>query len=108
MRSLATASMLLCADLRHAAAAVDLASLVPGGVSLEQQQLDAEAALGTLRCANLLCCNLESSSESRLPRRVCSGCRAVHYCCAASQQQDWPRHRSVCKALAARGPPPNS
>ena len=91
------------ADLHCVAAAVDLASLVPGGASVQQQQqLDADRALGTLRCANLLCCNLEGSSEKQLHRRGCSRCRAVSYCCAACQQQDWPRHCAVCKALASQ------
>ena len=90
------------ADLRFKAAAVDSASLVLGGAALEQQQLDADRALGTLRCANLLCCNLEGSSEKQLHRRGCSRCRVVSYCCAACQQQDWPRHCAVCKALASQ------
>jgi hypothetical protein len=31
---------------------------------------------------------------------VCGGCGLARYCCPQHQQEDWPRHRQVCRRLA--------
>lgn len=33
------------------------------------------------------------------PAQRCSGCKGVYYCGAACQQDDWPSHKTECKAL---------
>jgi hypothetical protein len=53
-----------------------------------------------LRCSNLS----GPSAEGLVAGRkgvVCGGCRVARYCSPACQQEDWRRHRHVCRRLAA-------
>ena len=36
-------------------------------------------------------------SEENL--HLCSKCRSVNYCCKEHQKQDWPYHKTICKAV---------
>ena len=54
----------------------------------------------------LLCCNPECVSivqrpenGQKVPRQLCSGCLAAHYCCRKCQKADWKEHKKVCSAL---------
>jgi hypothetical protein len=64
-------------------------------------------------CSHRHCINLSGptgSVEGLVAGRkgvTCGGCRVVRYCSSACQQADWPRHRHVCRRLAA-GPAQDS
>jgi radical SAM protein with 4Fe4S-binding SPASM domain len=44
----------------------------------------------------------EIVAESRAKLNKCGRCRAVAYCSVACQKDDWPRHKAVCTASAAK------
>lgn len=87
-------------------AAADLAALLltvweqqPG--SKAQMAVELSLASATRSCANLRCANPATVGGKRNPR--CSGCRTVRYCCRQCSVADWrPRHKLVCKVLAAQ------
>jgi hypothetical protein len=57
-------------------------------------------------CGNLRCTNLSGpSAEGLVAGRkgvVCGCCRVARYCSPACQQDDWTRHRHVCRRLAVK------
>ena len=55
-------------------------------------------------CNNPACVNLSGPTEVQLVSGrscICAGCRVARYCGRGCQRQAWPRHKAVCKALAA-------
>jgi hypothetical protein len=56
-------------------------------------------------CSNPPCNDLSGpSAEELVAGRKgvrCGGCRVARYCSPACQQADWPRHRHMCRRLAA-------
>ena len=44
-------------------------------------------------------CRLEGCSLE-VAKGLCSGCKAVHYCCKEHQTEDWKRHKKECREKA--------
>lgn len=90
--------------------AAQLAELLPPppAADPQEQQLEAAAMLGALRCANVACTNISGGSEGSLRSRHCSGCGTVRYCGEACNRAGWRAHRRACwllQAVAAAGQP---
>ena len=55
-------------------------------------------------CNNTGCMNISAPTEMQLVSGrscICAGCCIARYCGRVCQRQAWPRHKPVCKALAA-------
>jgi hypothetical protein len=55
-------------------------------------------------CNNPACVNISGPTEVLLVSGrscICAGCRTARYCGRVCQRRAWPRHKVVCKALAA-------
>ena len=55
-------------------------------------------------CNNPACVNISGHTEVQLVSGrscICAGCHTARYCGRVCQRQAWPRHKAVCKALAA-------
>jgi hypothetical protein len=57
-------------------------------------------------CNNPFCENVGGAAEQGIVTgkgHKCSGCRTAYYCSPRCQRLSWPKHKAVCKALAAAG-----
>lgn len=54
-------------------------------------------------CNNPACTNVDGGTELSIvaDKGRCSGCRTAYYCSSRCQRVCWPRHKPMCKALAA-------
>lgn len=54
-------------------------------------------------CANLACTSLAGRSEAECKGRLCSGCKALRFCCKACSKEAWHAggHKATCALLAA-------
>jgi hypothetical protein len=90
--------------LRHLACLLDVCKGAEGCIHACR---DTVQHLG---CANLGCTTLppagglafrQDGLAVNCKKSVCGGCGVVRYCSHSCAQQDWPRHRRVCRRLAA-------
>ena len=44
---------------------------------------------------------VECQTQLGIPM-LCGSCRATAYCSADCQKRDWPQHRKICQAMAAK------
>jgi hypothetical protein len=96
-------------DLKTAAATYlahsDREAACDGAQRLVQAFDKCQPRLQLVGCSHLGCANLRGpSAEGLVAGRkgvVCGGCRVARYCSLACQQADWPRHRRMCRRLAA-------
>jgi hypothetical protein len=62
------------------------------------------AACAARRRAHELCgqigCGARTTADGA-PLKLCSGCRAVSYCCTEHQHAAWREHKAACRATAA-------
>jgi hypothetical protein len=74
-------------------------------VRLQQAMWSCQPRVQLVGCNHLHCTNLSGpSAEGLVAGRKgvrCGGCRVARYCSPACQQADWPRHRHMCRRLAA-------
>jgi hypothetical protein len=72
--------------------------------SARQLQQRCRPRVQLVGCSNRGCTNLSGpSAEGLVAGRKgvrCGGCGVARYCCPACQQEDWPKHRHVCRRLA--------
>ncbi len=61
---------------------------------------DCDLRLMSARRCCLPGCAAVVAADGR-PLQRCAGCQRAVFCCAAHQQQAWPRHKAVCRARAA-------
>jgi hypothetical protein len=79
-------------------------NLIP---TFAQQLQEAGAVLADIAvhgvCNNPACMNVDGDTELSIVsgKGRCSGCRTAYYCSSRCQRVCWPRHKPVCKALAA-------
>ncbi len=52
-------------------------------------------------CHSPMCTNLKSPSEAAFKTKLCTGCSTARFCSKACQTAAWPRHKSMCKRIAA-------
>ena len=57
----------------------------------------AEAARKGLKSCALASCGANEAHPSHFSK--CGACKSVVYCCREHQQQVWPAHKAVCKAV---------
>ena len=78
--------------------------LADGGCAARWEE-ECARALALRRCGNVKCANLEGPAETRLSRKLCSGCRVLHFCSDACLHAAWGAgHRAVSRRLAAQAP----
>lgn len=92
-------------ELHRARLAAETAAAAADPQQAAALSLRTARALASRACGNPRCTDLGGGSEAELRARkgkVCSGCRALRFCCAACQRAAWAGgHRAACRLLAA-------